>query len=35
MLRIVAVIITIPAIIFTRGFFFRLPSLLGFGSTRF
>ena len=34
-LRIIAVVITVPAIIFTRGFFFRLPPLPGFGSTRF
>jgi len=34
-LRIVAIVITVPAIIFTRGFFFRLPPLPGFGSTRF
>jgi len=34
-LKIVDVVITIPAIIFTRGFFFRLPPLPGFGSTRF
>jgi len=33
-LGIIAVIITIPAIVFTRGFFFRLPPLLGFGSMR-
>ena len=33
-LRIIAVVITVPAITFTGGFFFRLPPLPGFGSTR-
>ena len=33
-LGIVTVVIAVPAIILTRGFFFRLPPLPGFGSTR-
>jgi len=33
-LGIVAVVITVPAITFTGGFFFRLPPVLGFGSMR-
>jgi len=32
-LGIIAVVITVPAITFTGGFFFRLPPLPGFGST--
>jgi len=33
-LGIVAVVIVVPAIILTGGFFFRLPQLPGFSSTR-
>ena len=33
-LRIVAVVISVPTVILTRGFFFRLPPLPGFSSTR-